>query len=170
MNVTKQYLFGRNYVLRRLLTRFLLFAMGSSSGPTNSQVSIIEEIRKRRYRILVIDDNERFRDSLGLTLEDKYGAIVQKAESGRLGIEELKAGPNYNLVFTDLFMPNMNGLDTYREARQIEPEVKIVIMSGQPNTREWKEAEQLKDITLFDKAWVEEEEILTKILLDTKGR
>jgi CheY-like chemotaxis protein len=79
-------------------------------------------------RILVIDDDEAVRKSFLLALEDT-AYTVETADSGEQGIE--KAGADrYHLVFLDLKMPGLNGVETMRGLREIDQEVPIYIVTG----------------------------------------
>jgi PAS domain S-box-containing protein len=78
--------------------------------------------------ILVIDDEEFVRETLADML-DAMGHTVLMAESGQLAIEKLSAG-DFDLVFTDLAMPEMDGWETAREIRKRWPEMSIVLVTG----------------------------------------
>jgi CheY-like chemotaxis protein len=78
--------------------------------------------------ILLIDDNNQVRATLRLMLES-LGHEVEEAEDGQRGLEVFQQHPA-PLVFCDLFMPNMEGLETIRKLRKLAPGVKIVAMSG----------------------------------------
>ncbi len=79
-------------------------------------------------RILVIDDEEAIRKSFALSLEDS-GYQVDGAESGEVGIDMEKKKP-YDLIFLDLKMPGLNGVETLRELRKINKEVPIYIITA----------------------------------------
>jgi CheY-like chemotaxis protein len=49
--------------------------------------------------------------------------------NGTQAVEALRDKP-YNLVFMDIVMPGMNGLDTYREIRKIRPKTKVILFTG----------------------------------------
>ncbi|MBW1784360.1 MAG: response regulator [Deltaproteobacteria bacterium] len=74
-------------------------------------------------RILVIDDEEAVRKSFVLALEET-GYQVDTAASGEEGIRLWKKNP-YDLVFLDLKMPGMNGVETLRALRSMDSTVQI---------------------------------------------
>lgn len=79
-------------------------------------------------RILVIDDEEAVRKSFILALED-CGYEVDTAASGQEGLRLLKKD-GANLVLLDLKMPGMNGVETLREIRKIDPKVPVYIVTA----------------------------------------
>jgi DNA-binding response OmpR family regulator len=83
---------------------------------------------KMSKRILVIDDEDAIRKSFVLSLEDT-GYEVDTADSGMKGIEmELKN--RYDLIFLDLKMPGMNGVETLRELRKIDKVIPVYIITA----------------------------------------
>ncbi len=79
-------------------------------------------------RILVIDDEEAIRMSFTLALEDT-GFEVDTAESGEKGLQ-MKKDAEYDLIFLDLKMPGMNGIQTLREIRKTDKEVPVYIVTA----------------------------------------
>lgn len=79
-------------------------------------------------RILVIDDEEDVRALLQDALEEA-GYEVVLAANGALGLAAQRLCPA-DLVVTDLFMPEKEGIETIRDLRNEFPSVEIVAMSG----------------------------------------
>ena len=79
-------------------------------------------------RILVIDDDDLIRLFVKQIVESA-GHEVAEAENGAYGIRLLKARP-FDAIITDIFMPDMDGLETIRELRKDHPTLKIIAMSS----------------------------------------
>jgi DNA-binding NtrC family response regulator len=79
-------------------------------------------------RILLIDDEQMVRKIVRKMLE-RAGHEVIEAENGRLGLEQLGQGA-FDLVLTDIIMPEMEGVETVMSVREHHPSVKIIAMSG----------------------------------------
>lgn len=79
-------------------------------------------------RILVIDDDDTVRLSVRLALEDAEHE-VDEAPNGARGLDRLK-DQVADLVVTDIFMPEKEGLETIDEIRRDYPQIKIIAISG----------------------------------------
>lgn len=79
-------------------------------------------------RILVIDDESSIRKSFELALEDS-DYDVETAASGEEGIKEM-ASRGYDLLFLDLKMPGMSGVETLRAIRKIDQSVPVYIVTA----------------------------------------
>ena len=84
-------------------------------------------------RILLIDDEELVRYTLQNILEEA-GYDVETAENGRKGLEKFRANP-YDLVISDLVMPERGGLQTIIDMIRDDPSVKIVAISSAARSR-----------------------------------
>jgi two-component system chemotaxis response regulator CheY len=77
-------------------------------------------------KILVVDDSESIREILkSLLLEESY--LVEIAEDGLKALEKLKTN-NFDLILTDLHMPNLDGIGFIEEARKLEQYKRVPIL------------------------------------------
>ncbi len=80
------------------------------------------------WTVLIIDDEESIRTSLGFFLED-CGYKVLTAGNGRVGIEIISA-EKPDVVLTDLRMPEVDGLEVLKTASLICPDTPVIVISG----------------------------------------
>jgi CheY-like chemotaxis protein len=78
--------------------------------------------------ILIIDDDAAVSRTLALVLA-RAGYHVSTATSGRKGLEQL-AGGGFDLVLTDIIMPELDGIEAIRRIRADHPELRVIAMSG----------------------------------------
>jgi PAS domain S-box-containing protein len=93
-----------------------------------------------RHRILIVDDEPALVDLLHELLSGK-GNELESAPSGRVALERLAAGP-FDLVMSDLRMPEMDGPSLYRETRARGHHVPFLFMTGdtlRPDVRQFLE-------------------------------
>jgi len=79
-------------------------------------------------RILVIDDDEAIRKVFLLALEETQFQ-VDTVSSGEKGIEMIQE-QSYDLIYLDLKMPGMNGVDTLKKIRKINSDVPVYIITA----------------------------------------
>lgn len=90
---------------------------GPGTGPANG------------CRIIVVDDDHDVLFFVRLVLENE-GFAVACATSGEQAMETLAAG-DYALMLTDLNMPGMDGIELARRARQLRPDLTVIMGTGQ---------------------------------------
>jgi len=78
--------------------------------------------------VLVVDDDKCTRDILRMMLLSE-GYTVQTASNGTEALKQLPT-QDFDLVITDLFMPEKDGIETIREIRAKRPGMKIIAISG----------------------------------------
>jgi CheY-like chemotaxis protein len=82
----------------------------------------------RLPRVLVIDDEPDMRDMLAEALPPR-GFDVTVAESGAVGLAAIGRSA-FDVVVTDLKMPEMDGLDTLAAIKRLRPELEVVVVTG----------------------------------------
>ena len=79
-------------------------------------------------RVLVIDDNNDFR-KLALRWFQNHGIEAEGAANGVQGLALQRARPA-DVIVTDIFMHEKEGIETIRDLRREFPEVKIIAVTG----------------------------------------
>ncbi len=95
----------------------------NETGPSGSRIGI-----------LVVEDEAPFR---GLTERflDQSGYRVFTAEDGVKGLEVYQAHQaDIHLVLLDLILPQMSGLECLKQLKQVNPNIKVLVMSGYSQT------------------------------------
>jgi CheY-like chemotaxis protein len=104
---------------------------------------------------LVVDDDSNIRELLARALA-RHGWRSTVAQGGEAALEQLQ-GQRFNLVFLDLMMPGMNGAETFREIRQIDPVANVVIITAYPDSALMSEALQVGPFAVMRKPFSLEE-------------
>jgi CheY-like chemotaxis protein len=82
--------------------------------------------------ILAVDDEELFLQLAHETLST-LGHDVLLAHTGEEGVHKLRKYRDIvEMVFLDVLLPDMSGVDVIRHMREIHPEIPIVVVTGDP--------------------------------------
>src|SRR3989440_748534 len=81
-------------------------------------------------RVLVVDDNDGFRESLIALLVSGGVEVVGEASSGRDALE-LASALHPDIVLMDVRMPHMDGVETPRQLKAADPQVRVVALTAQ---------------------------------------
>lgn len=81
--------------------------------------------------ILIIDDERAIRNVLKDILNNE-GYTTAEASDGEVGLAQFSAG-NYDLVLCDIKMPKIDGIEFLQKAKEINPDVPVIIISGHGN-------------------------------------
>jgi len=82
----------------------------------------------KKYNILVIDDEEIVRNSMREWLE-QGGYRVYLASDGEEGLRLIKE-KGLNIIIVDLILPGMDGLEVFREAKKINPNIYAIFITA----------------------------------------
>lgn len=131
-----QYLRVTKKTVYRLLKQGKIPAIKVAYQWRFDRTSIDEWLRRKAVGgvacILVIDDEDTVRALFREVLEE-IGHMVLTAKDGTEGLELVKR-EEVDLVFLDLKMPGMNGVETFREIKTEKPTLPVVIITGYPDS------------------------------------
>lgn len=96
---------------------------------------------KTKHHILIIEDEKTLRMTLARILQ-QAGFEVTGVESAEQGIDYLKTTP-FDLIFTDLRLPGMAGLEAIKYIRAINASIPVVLFTAQPDLHSAVEALRL---------------------------
>ena len=99
--------------------------------------------------ILVVDDEKNIRLTLSQSLEP-LGIPVQTAANGEEALQKLREG-QFGLVFLDLKMPGMDGMDVLRRIKDDWPSVRVIIITAYGTIESAVEAMKLGAVDFVQK-------------------
>jgi CheY-like chemotaxis protein len=84
----------------------------------------------RVARVLVVDDEPQIGNTLRLLLQPECD--VSPMTSARAALQRIKDGSRFDIIFCDLMMPEMSGMQFHTSLLEIEPEQadRVVFMTG----------------------------------------
>lgn len=95
-----------------------------------------------RFSILFVEDEKDFVSIIRSFLSDIFGK-VEVAYDGVEGLgKALEA--DYDIIVTDITMPNMNGFDMIEKIKEVRPEQKTIVLSAHKEDDFMNRAQQLK--------------------------
>src|SRR4030043_2323791 len=89
--------------------------------------TIMGNVDKLSKRILIVDDDQGILDSFEVLLGDRYDLV--KAENGYEALRILETDPP-QLIFLDIKMPGLDGMDVLRRLQKDQKKVGVVIITG----------------------------------------
>ena len=99
--------------------------------------------------VLLVDDEEEFVETLAMRLEAR-GFKVSVANTGDLAVE--KAGAQaFEAIVLDLAMPGMDGIETLKCLRELNPDSQVVLLTGWATVQKATEAMRLGALDLLEK-------------------
>ncbi|MBI5492197.1 MAG: response regulator [Deltaproteobacteria bacterium] len=81
-----------------------------------------------RKSVLIVDDEETVGIGISEILKDA-GFKASYVTSGKEALEAVQ-GSNYELIFMDMMMPGMDGLETFRQIKKVDPKARVVLFTG----------------------------------------
>jgi two-component system chemotaxis response regulator CheY len=103
-------------------------------------------------RVLVIDDAEYARDILKKILTSGGYEIAGEAADGEEGVREYSR-TNPDIVIVDMIMPKMNGIETIRAIKKINPNAKVLVISADGQLAHIEEAVKAGALSYINKPY-----------------
>jgi two-component system response regulator HydG len=79
-------------------------------------------------KVLVVDDQKNMRATTAIVLRSA-GHVVEEAEDGAAALQRI-GQEAFDVVLTDLRMPNVDGMELLREALRLAPETQVIVMTA----------------------------------------
>ena len=79
--------------------------------------------------VLVVDDESGILDTLRILLRNE-GFEVTTAQGGKAGLEQIRSG-QYDIILSDVRMPQVSGIDILNAAREQDPMTPVILMTAQ---------------------------------------
>lgn len=99
-------------------------------GAESTSPAVPERVYRGTESILVVDDEYPVRNVLVVSLQH-LGYTVESAGSGQEALDLYqKRGKKFDLVISDMLMPSMTGEQLFFELKRLNPEVRVLIISG----------------------------------------
>ncbi len=120
-----------------------------------------------KTQILIIDDEEAIRDAMSQVLS-REGYEVKEAREAQEGLE-LFQRENFHLVFLDLKLPGMKGMDVLTRMKEVSPETPVIIITGYSSIESAVEAMKKGAFDYMPKPFTPEElRVITKRALENR--
>lgn len=92
-------------------------------------------------KILIVDDNDLMRTLLRGILRNENCQVIGEARNGNIALESI-ARDKPDIVFLDVVMPEMDGLETLQNIKRKYPEIVVVMVTGNPSKENVEESIQ----------------------------
>jgi len=112
------------------------------TSTANALLEQLNELATRKgspLKILIVDDEERVRETFRDICNLSGHFEVDLAQSGQAAIERV-AREQYDLVTLDLIMPDISGLEAIERIKQQNPRLPVIIITGNATDKVIKEA------------------------------
>lgn len=114
--------------------------------------------------ILVVDDDEDIREMLGILLKNE-GYDVATASSGAEGLKIMEDDlqREFNVVITDIMMPDMTGVEFLKKIKNFSMTVEVIMMTGYSTIERAMECIELGAFSYLEKPFGQLEDILDRV-------
>ncbi|EGB16652.1 response regulator receiver protein [Pseudodesulfovibrio mercurii] len=100
-------------------------------------------------KVLLIDDEVEFLEALSERMEIR-GMDVTTAENANAAVSAINSG-DYDAIVLDLQMPDMNGIDMLKVIRKTNPDMQVILLTGQATLEAGIQAMKLGAMDFMEK-------------------
>lgn len=100
-------------------------------------------------RVLLVDDEVDFVEALSARMEAR-GLVVETATNGEEAIQKVH-DRRFDAIILDLAMPGMDGIETLRALRELQPELQVILLTGHATLQKGVEAMKLGAMDFLEK-------------------
>ena len=100
-------------------------------------------------KVLLVDDEKEFLETLAMRLKNR-GLKVSAAETGEMAVERVQE-ESFDAILLDLAMPGMDGIETLKRLRELNPDSQVILLTGQATIKKATEAMRLGALDLLEK-------------------
>jgi two-component system chemotaxis response regulator CheY len=97
--------------------------------------------QKTQVKILIVDDNDLMRTLLRGILRNEEYQIVGEAKNGVIAVE-MSERFKPDIICMDVMMPEMDGLEALQTIKAAHPQIRVVMVTGNPSVENVREAIQ----------------------------
>jgi len=83
----------------------------------------------KNYRVVIVDDHKIFGEGFGALLESNNYRVLRIFQDPKLASYYFKKESNIDIVFCDINMPNLNGIDLLKYIKKINKDIKVIMIS-----------------------------------------
>jgi len=113
-------------------TTFRIYLPRTDATPEPMTTMNLDQLPTGTESILVVEDDLAVQELAVLILRD-CGYQVEKSSNAFEALEMIKKNPQFDLVVTDVIMPQMSGKDLYEQIKRQIPQIEVLLMSGYTN-------------------------------------
>jgi DNA-binding NtrC family response regulator len=121
----------------------------------------VSAVTDQKYHLLLVDDEPTVRRMLRMALEE-HGFILDDVETAEIALTHLRERP-YAMVITDKNLPGMSGLELLRQAREIQPQIRAMLITGYASVASALETMRLGVDGLLEKPFADVYAVAEKI-------
>lgn len=118
-----------DYVINSFEPKTIINCINASAK--RRQIVLNLEMLNKTPKILIVDDEAMITNLLELSLNDE-GLHAETANCGRDALEMFRRC-DYDVVVTDIMMPDINGVNLVEDIKKMKPEIVVIVITGYPS-------------------------------------